>query len=100
MHMGRFLEVFDNALRECPQPTIRRGLEIRHAPDIRSDGSSSVPTAAAAADPPTPTVTPDSRHPLINPTVRAKLEAIESDARRMSWPAELLWNANFWDSPR
>src|SRR5262249_20480233 len=45
-------------------------------------------------------VTPDSRHPLIAPAVRAKLEAIEPEARRLGWPAELLWNGTFWDSPR
>lgn len=42
----------------------------------------------------------DSRHPLIAPEVRAKIEAIESIARAKDWPPELLWNANFWDRPR
>ncbi|HEX4201433.1 MAG TPA: hypothetical protein VHY59_07935, partial [Chthoniobacterales bacterium] len=50
---------------------------------------------------PTPiTVTPDSRHPLIEPVVRAKLESVEAEARAKGWPAELLWNAGFWDCPR
>jgi len=44
--------------------------------------------------------TPDSRHPLIFPEVRAKIEAIEADARAKGWPAELLWNSAFWDRPR
>jgi hypothetical protein len=44
--------------------------------------------------------TPDSRHPLIFPEVRTKIEAIEAEARARDWPAELLWNANFWDRPR
>jgi TubC N-terminal docking domain len=48
----------------------------------------------------TRSATPDSRHPLIEPAVRAKLEAIEADAREKGWPADLLWNANFWDRPR
>jgi hypothetical protein len=45
-------------------------------------------------------VAPDSRRPLVPPEVRAKIEAIECDARGMGWPPELLWNANFWDLPR
>jgi hypothetical protein len=45
-------------------------------------------------------ITPDSRHPLIGREVRAKIEAIEAEARAKGWPAELLWNADFWDSPR
>jgi hypothetical protein len=43
---------------------------------------------------------PDSRSPLVPQAIRANIEAIESDARRLSWPAELLWNAAFWDLPR
>jgi hypothetical protein len=46
------------------------------------------------------TMTPDSRHPLIDPAIRAKLEAVEAEARAAGWPAELLWNAGFWDRPR
>jgi len=45
-------------------------------------------------------ITPDSRHPLIADAIRAKIEAIETEARRLGWPAELLWNAGFWDRPR
>ncbi len=45
-------------------------------------------------------VTPNSRHPLVPPEVRTKIEAIERDARRMGWPPELLWNSGFWDCPR
>jgi hypothetical protein len=45
-------------------------------------------------------VAPDSRRPLIPPEVRAKIEAIERDARGMGWPPEILWSANFWDLPR
>jgi hypothetical protein len=45
-------------------------------------------------------VTPDSRHPLVPPEVRAKIESIEADARAKGWPAELLWNGGFWDCPR
>jgi hypothetical protein len=48
----------------------------------------------------TRSVTPDSRHPLIPPEARAKIEAIEAEARAKGWPAELLWNDNFWGRPR
>ncbi len=43
---------------------------------------------------------PNSRSPLIPQGVRAMIEAIEPEARRLGWPAELLWNSEFWDSPR
>lgn len=43
---------------------------------------------------------PDSRHPLILDEVRFKIEAIYAIARAKGWPAELLWNSGFWDSPR
>jgi len=43
---------------------------------------------------------PDSRRPLTPPPIRAKIEAIEPEARRLGWPPELLWNASFWDLPR
>ena len=45
-------------------------------------------------------VAPDSRHPLICDAVRAKIEAIEGEARSKGWPTELLWNNAFWDLPR
>lgn len=51
-------------------------------------------------NPPTKDVVPDSRHPLKPPEVGAKIEAIESEARAKGWPAELLWNAYFWNCPR
>ena len=45
-------------------------------------------------------VVPNSRAPLITDDVRAKIAAIEADARAKGWPAELLWNSVFWGSPR
>jgi hypothetical protein len=56
----------------------------------------------AAPQPNTPArvIVPDSRHPLIAPEVRAKIEAVEAEARRLGWPPELLWSSGFWDSPR
>jgi hypothetical protein len=32
--------------------------------------------------------------------VRAVIESIKLDARAKGWPAELLWNNEFWGSPR
>lgn len=55
--------------------------------------------SAPAVDSPR-SIAPDSRHPLVEPTVRATVEAIEPEARAKGWPPELLWNANFWDLPR
>lgn len=49
---------------------------------------------------PTRDVIPDSRHPLVAPEVRRKIEAIEAEARAKGWPAELLWNGGYWDRPR
>lgn len=57
---------------------------------IPSDGRAAWPRSVA----------PDSRRPLIEPTVRAKLEEIEAEAHAKGWPPELLWNGNFWDCPR
>ena len=45
-------------------------------------------------------VTPNSRSPLVPPAVRILIEGIEAEARAKGWPAELLWNAEFWGSPR
>jgi hypothetical protein len=45
-------------------------------------------------------VTPNSRFPIVPPAVRAIIESIEGDARAKGWPPELLWNAEFWGSPR
>jgi ribosomal protein S27AE len=43
---------------------------------------------------------PNSRHPLVPQSIREKIERIESEARAKGWPAELLWNSDFWSSPR
>jgi hypothetical protein len=67
-------------------------------PDIKPDNSDDDPASNRAVR--TRSVTPSSRHPLIPPEVRAKIEAIEADARAKGWPAELLWNSEFWGSPR
>jgi hypothetical protein len=86
--------------------------------DTRSGAQSDIPDTAAAPrkpwigyfaeaqkpaafrKPAESSVTPDSRHPLIEESVRAMIEAVEPQARALGWPAELLWNSNFWDRPR
>lgn len=45
-------------------------------------------------------VAANSRFQVIPPAIRATIEAIEADARAKGWPPELLWNAEFWGSPR
>jgi hypothetical protein len=45
-------------------------------------------------------LTPNSRLPLIPLGVHAILESIEHEARVKGWPPELLWNSEFWGSPR
>jgi hypothetical protein len=43
---------------------------------------------------------PNSRNPLVPDAIRAKIEAIEDEARQLGWEPERLWNSNFWDQPR
>lgn len=46
-------------------------------------------------------VAPNSRQPLIPPSVRTKIAAVELEARAKGWPPELLWSGGFWgSSPR
>lgn len=98
--LGGELVVVDDRLKLRPpgvlpldlKTTIReRAVEIKAA----LQAGQSEPRATWPRD-----VRANSRHPLIPPEVRAKLEAIEADARAKGWPPELLWNAGFWDSPR
>jgi hypothetical protein len=69
--------------------------------EVRAPGYELAPASNVNTRPSWPrSITPNSRHPLIPPEVRAKIESVEADARAKGWPAELLWNAEFWDSPR
>ena len=52
------------------------------------------------AEPRPGSVVPNSRSPLIPDDTRAKIAAIEAEARAKGWPAELLWNNVFWGGPR
>jgi hypothetical protein len=47
-----------------------------------------------------PAIARDLRTPLIPDAIRAKIEAIEAEARAKGWQCERLWNAGFWDLPR
>lgn len=58
------------------------------------------PVPKAPILPPAVAASPSPRNPIIPPGVRSVIEAIEVDARAKGWPAELLWNSRFWDSPR
>jgi hypothetical protein len=70
-------------------------------PDLKPDYKDRAPEhRTAPRDRPIHNIIPDSRRPLIAPEVRAKIEAIEAEARAKGWPAELLWNNTFWDLPR
>jgi hypothetical protein len=51
-------------------------------------------------DSPNPRPFTAAHRAIIPAEVRSKIEAIEVDARAKGWPAELLWNARFWDCPR
>jgi len=84
-------------LKSVPPPTTRLGQSA--PPHSPADPDPSEASKAEAADW-RQGVTPSSRRPLIPDAVRATIEAIEADARAMGWPAELLWNAEFWGSPR
>jgi|SRR5215472_16326484 len=86
----------------CPTATLvgftedPRKLDHRpdRAGDIRRDAQSAH-RADGACD-----LVPDSRNPLLAPEVRAKIEAIEAEARAKGWPAELLWNGGqYWNLP-
>lgn len=82
--------------------TEREALRLHKLDLLRAllDDDATIPSAEPERRNPS-TVTPDSRHPLVAPEVRAKIEAVESEARRLGWPAELLWNGGgFWNSPR
>ncbi len=100
---GAALVVLDGKLKAAPVGALSASLKaairerapeikaaLLHAPADPDNGRATWPRS----------ITPDSRSPLIPPEVRAKIEAIESEARRLGWPGELLWNANFWDCPR
>jgi hypothetical protein len=109
-----YLEAFLKEKTRAEQP---------HIPTDRTDKTSSVSFVSESPSPPSTSfapifppekanalgtnrarwnrsVTPDSRNPIIPREVRQKIEAIESDARAKGWPVELLYNVNFWDSPR
>ena len=104
--------------RQASAESAGSALSAAQAPDTRSGAQPDIPDTAtsqrkpwidyfaetqkpAAFRKPTETsVTPDSRHPLIEESVRAMIEAVEPQARALRWPAELLWNSNFWDRPR
>jgi hypothetical protein len=84
-------------LKTAPPPTTRLG---QSAPPYSPAGPDPSEASKAEAADWRRGVTPSSRRPLIPDVVRSIIEGIEPDARAHGWPAELLWNAEFWGSPR
>src|SRR5712671_4747114 len=91
--MDKYLKLIADASRQDSTPlraSSFRADEFDEVKEVRRP--SALPSAA--------TIASNSRNPIVAPAVRAIIEAIESDARAKGWPAELLWNAEFWGSPR
>jgi hypothetical protein len=65
--------------------------------DALSDASGRSARSSWRRDSPIP---PNSRNPRIPRSIRAVIEDIEADARSKGWPVEMLYNSEFWDSPR
>jgi len=106
---GVRLAVFNGVINASPPNTLPEDLKAairEHALEVKALLTTRRPRferlTLPGADPATWTrsVTPNSRAPLIPDAIREKIAAIEPTARNLGWPPELLWNANFWDSPR
>jgi hypothetical protein len=89
-----FLETAQKPDKRPDRKSINQAVEVSREQPAKIDHFAELRRAAETG------ITPDSRHPIIEPAVRAKLEAVEAEARAKGWPAELLWNAGFWDRPR
>jgi hypothetical protein len=89
-------------IERAAPPAGRRSHGATYRPGPRRTQSCADPNYPHETSSRTPTsqVIPNSRAPLACLEVRLKIETIEPEARRLGWPAELLWNAGFWDSPR
>ena len=83
----------DPQLTKLPKPLNAGPANPKSTPDRAVDSGRSV-----RDNPALPTA--NSRAPLIPDGIRAKIAAIEAEARAKGWPAELLWNNVFWGSPR
>ena len=106
---GVRLAVFNGVINASPPNVLPPELKAairEHAPEVKAlltaRPTRSERLTLPGVDPATWTraVTPSSRAPLIPDAIREKIAAIEPTARNLGWPPELLWNANFWDSPR
>ncbi len=67
-----------------------------HPPVIDPLERFAVPVSPRRVD----TATPNSRNPLIPDVIRDKISAIETEARVLGWPPELLYGGSFWNFPR
>jgi hypothetical protein len=92
--VGKYLDLIQS-MGMAPGAVVRVSEPADRA--VEEPVSVGVPAARAAW---TRDAIPNNRAPLVPETIRAKIEAIESEARRKGWPPELLWNAGYWDCPR
>jgi hypothetical protein len=86
------------AIRQSKPDLLRILSKSRETPDL-PEGAVASPQKTDAATW-RHSVTPNSRNPIVPSAIRGIIEGIEAEARAKGWPAELLWNADFWDSPR
>jgi hypothetical protein len=85
----------------------RRDTPTKSVPPTATDSGPAVPPDSGTSDASKADaaawhqgVTHNSRRPVVPDAIRAIVEGIEADARAQGWPAELLWNAGYWDGPR
>jgi hypothetical protein len=102
--MEKYLEIARKAVAATADGSFRtkRGDELNEVNEISPTPISptanvSSRTDAAAWRQKTPS---KLRNPIIPRAIRTIIEGIEADARAKGWPADLLWNSHFWDSPR
>jgi hypothetical protein len=105
-----YLEAFLRKKRRaenCEAPTDKTDITgsvsfVSETPACSSASSPRGSVPKTPISPPSPAVKPaeNSRDRSVPATVRALIEEIEADARSKGWPADLLWNSHFWDTPR
>jgi hypothetical protein len=102
--MEKYLEIARKALAATADGSLqpRQADELNEVNEISPTLVSATSNVSSKTDAPawrqkTPS---NSRSPIIPPAIRAIIEDIEANARAKGWPAELLYNAEFWGSPR
>jgi hypothetical protein len=105
-----YLEAFLQKKRRaenCEGPTDKTDItgSVSFVSETPACTSTAFPQGSAPKSPmslPSPAMKPaeNSRNRSVPAAVRVLIEEIEADARAKGWPADLLWNSHFWDSPR